>query len=107
MSFGINNVEMCKSALSQIVIGYRRQQALSLRQFAAAVTAASGVRVSHQAIANWERGAIPSAEVVAKLSLSSVAWCRNMGCELLTELLPEITVATRTQFDERQYDNNQ
>jgi transcriptional regulator with XRE-family HTH domain len=91
--------------VSMIVSKYRKQQKLSLRKFAQALThdLNHGIEISHQTVKNWEDGVhMPEFSFVLNLALTAHNWRGDFAFDLLSVLKPEIyQPVTTIGFDAR------
>lgn len=83
--------------VQQIVREYRTSRDLSIRAFAEQLSEATtkfgpfGFRISHAAVANWEKGvAVPDFRELARLAVFSVDWRSDFAVDVLAALMPHV-----------------
>lgn len=81
------------SPIQTVVTEYRKQQKLSLRKFAQALTDGldgHGIEVSHQTVKNWEDGkAEPNFSFILNIALTTHNWRGDFAFDLLSVMKPE------------------
>jgi transcriptional regulator with XRE-family HTH domain len=76
--------------IPHIVQEYRKQQKLSLRKFAEALSQ-DQVEISHQSVKNWEDGVNePQFSFVLSLALTTHDWRSDFAFDLLAVMKPDV-----------------
>ena len=77
--------------LSEVVRTYRKEQGLSLRDFAAQLsTDIFRDSISYQSIHNWETGThVPNFQMLIGLAMHSNGWQRDFAFDCLAAINPE------------------
>lgn len=84
------------TSIPEIISNCRKTQNMSLREFATALSEPMkerGGKISHQAVKNWEKGALPSFFWMISLTLAipdKTDWRFKLAMDVLAVLKPEI-----------------
>jgi transcriptional regulator with XRE-family HTH domain len=77
--------------VSDIVRAYRRNQKVTLREFADQLTSSIKVEITFASVSNWENGSsLPSTDLLLQILIAHDDWRQAFALECLRAKLPEV-----------------